>query len=101
MTRRRYLAGNWKMNLDRASVAGLLSALRARLPQDPGFDVAVFPPFPYLEMAVNACAGSPVTVGAQNCHFEAKGAFTGEVSATMVRDTGARRVIVGHSERRR
>jgi triosephosphate isomerase len=100
MTRRRYIAGNWKMNLDRASAAGLLSALVARAPHDPGFDVAVFPPFPYLQMAVAACAGSPVRVGAQNCHFEKKGAFTGEVSASMVRDVGASIVILGHSERR-
>ncbi len=88
------------MNLDRSSAAGLLSALKANLPHDPGFDVAVFPPFPYLERAVEACAGTPISVGAQNCWHERKGAFTGEVSADMVRDTGATRVILGHSERR-
>jgi triosephosphate isomerase len=88
------------MNLDRASASGLISALRARLPHDPGFDVAVFPPFPYLDAAVEACAGSPIAVGAQNCHFETKGAFTGEVSAAMVKDVGATRVLIGHSERR-
>ena len=62
--------------------------------------MAVFPPFPYLDAAVEACAGSPIAVGAQNCHFETKGAFTGEVSAAMVKDVGATRVLIGHSERR-
>ncbi|MBL8693236.1 MAG: triose-phosphate isomerase [Planctomycetes bacterium] len=100
MSRRRFIAGNWKMNLDRAGAAGLISALRAKLPHDPGFDVAVFPPFPYLELAVNACAGSCISVGAQNCSHELKGAFTGDVSATMILDLGARRVLLGHSERR-
>lgn len=88
------------MNLDRAGVLGLLSSLREAFAQDRGADVAVFPPFPYLALAVDVCAGTPIVVGAQNCHFEAKGAFTGEVSPQQVRDTGARSVILGHSERR-
>lgn len=100
MPRARYIAGNFKMNLDRAAVLGMASALRAALPHGPGFEVAIFPAFPYLELAVQACAGSFVAVGAQNCHFEKKGAFTGEVSVEMIRDAGATRVIVGHSERR-
>ncbi|MBI3820717.1 MAG: triose-phosphate isomerase [Planctomycetes bacterium] len=98
--RRRFIAGNWKMNLDRAGALGLISSLRSKLPHDPGFDVAVFPPFPYVEIVVNACAGTPIRVGAQNCYFEAKGAFTGEVSVSMIADLGATSVILGHSERR-
>jgi triosephosphate isomerase len=100
LNRRRYIAANWKMNHHRSAAAGYLTALRERVPRDPGFDVAIFPPFPYLELAVTLCAGTPIAIGAQNCHFEPKGAFTGEVAATMVRDVGASRVLVGHSERR-
>jgi len=100
VARRFLIAGNWKMNLDRSSAAGLVSALRSRLPRAPAYDVAVFPPFPYLDAVVVACAGSAVSVGAQNLHHERKGAFTGEVSPDMIRDCGATRVIVGHSERR-
>lgn len=88
------------MNLDRASAAGLASALRSKIAHNPGFDTAIFPPFPYLELCINSCAGSAVAVGAQNCYFEKKGAFTGEVSPEMIRDVGATIVIVGHSERR-
>lgn len=62
-------------------------------------DVAVFPPFPYLAEVVAAAAG--VGVGAQACHGEAKGAYTGSVSAAMIRDVGATHVLCGHSERRR
>lgn len=88
------------MNLDRAGALGLLSSLRAKLPHDPGFEVAVFPAACHLELAVNACAGSPIGVGAQNCYFEKKGAFTGEICPPMIADLNATRVILGHSERR-
>lgn len=100
MPRRRFIAGNWKMNLDRAGALGLASALRAKNPADAGIDLAVFPPFPYVEIVVNGLAGSPFSTGGQNCYFERKGAFTGEVSPDMLRDLGASRILVGHSERR-
>ena len=63
-------------------------------------DVAIAPPYTALAAAVNAAANSAIAVGAQNMHWEREGAFTGEVSAAMIRETGARYVIVGHSERR-
>ncbi len=94
-----FVAGNWKMNLDMASGLALVSSLRA-LHSDPAIDVAVMPPSVYLFGIVQAAAGSSIGVGAQNCWHETKGAFTGELSAEMIRETGCRYVILGHSERR-
>ena len=97
--RRKLVAGNWKMQGDRASNAALLSALAAaRLP--PAVDVALMPPYPYLEQARTLLAGSTIGLGAQDCSAELPGAFTGEVAASMLVDCGCRYVIVGHSERR-
>ena len=99
MTRRPFIAGNWKMHLDRASIADFCASIRdASLPDD--VTVGVFPPFVYLAETVEALAGTNVIVGAQTCRPEAKGAFTGEVAAVQVKDVGATHVIVGHSERR-
>lgn len=98
--RRLFIAGNWKMNLDLASARVLISELRARLSGHPPVDVAVCPPLPYLFPMARAVADSPIELGAQNCWSEPEGAFTGEVSATMLRDTGCKYVILGHSERR-
>ncbi|HRF01833.1 MAG TPA: triose-phosphate isomerase [Pirellulaceae bacterium] len=94
-----FIAGNWKMHLDRAGAIALASGIaKAELPA--GVDVAVCPPSPYLSDVVQATAGSKVGVGGQNCHFEAQGAFTGEVATAMLVDVGCRYVILGHSERR-
>ena len=96
--RRTLVAGNWKMNASVADTARLLDGIL-----DGGelsCDVAVFPPFPYLAHAISLLNGSPVQVGAQNCSEQSSGAFTGEVSADMLRDVGATMVIIGHSERR-
>lgn len=98
--RRPYLAGNWKMNLDRKGALALAGALREGLPELPDRDVAVFPPFVYIEPVAALLRGSPIRVGAQDVCEEASGAFTGEVSAAMLRDVGATSVLVGHSERR-
>ena len=98
--RRPFLAGNWKMNLDLASARALLSELRARLSGHPPVDIAVCPPLPYLFPMAKAVADSPIAMGAQNCWSDPKGAFTGEVSATMLKETGCKYVILGHSERR-
>ena len=97
-----FIAGNWKMNLDRAAVGGFCRALRAFAADAarPPCRLGVFPPFVYLPQVVEALAGSGVAVGAQTCHPAPEGAFTGEVSARMVKDVGASHVIVGHSERR-
>jgi triosephosphate isomerase len=88
----RYLIANWKMNLPPEGIDAFLGAMR-------GANVAVAPPCVYLKDVV-ARAPENVLVGAQNCADQKAGAFTGEVSASMLRDCGARFVIVGHSERR-
>jgi triosephosphate isomerase len=98
--RRPFLAGNWKMNLARRSALELALAVREHLGRSAEVDVAVAPPFVYVDEVARALLGSPVLVGGQNCCDEEQGAFTGEVSAAMLADVGARFVILGHSERR-
>jgi triosephosphate isomerase len=97
------VAGNWKMNKDRRGTQALVGDLVAGMRQLAGRalpTVVVAPPFPYLPEALVAAAGSPVQLAAQNCHAAAGGAFTGEVSATMLADLQVPFCIVGHSERR-
>ena len=98
--RRAFVAGNWKMNLDLAAARGLVSDLRSRLSPPPPIDVAVCPPAIYLFPMAKALVDSTIGLGAQNCYFETSGAFTGEVSPLMVKETGCTYVILGHSERR-
>jgi triosephosphate isomerase len=100
LVRRPFVAGNWKMNLDLASARALVSDLRARLSASPPLDVAVCPSFVLLFPMARAVADSPIRLGAQDCWSEPAGAWTGEVSAEMVRETGCAYVILGHSERR-
>ena len=100
MKRKPFLAGNWKMSLDRKASVELARGLRDALAGLNDRDVAVFPPFVYLDEVVQALAGSPIKVGAQNLCDEKNGAFTGEISAEMLVDVGAKLVLVGHSERR-
>ena len=88
------------MNLTQAASGSLVKALGDVLLAMDAVEVAVFPPFVYLSSAVEAAQGTPLLVGAQNIYHEPSGAFTGEVSADMVRDVGGRYVILGHSERR-
>jgi triosephosphate isomerase len=101
-TRKRLVAGNWKMNGDTVLNEHLLGELRASLEREPlpSVEVVVCPPFPYLAQAANRLAGSAIEWGAQNVCSKPNGAFTGEVSASMLADLGCRWVIVGHSERR-
>lgn len=95
------IAGNWKMHGRRDVVVELLAGLKTQLPAEPGADIAVFPPAIYIDLVSRELQGAPVAVGAQNvCDQSKDGAFTGEVSAEMLRDMGCRYVIVGHSERR-
>lgn len=94
------VAGNWKMNGDRARIARLLDALVPVLADLQGVEVAVCPPYPYIPMAVARLQGTSIAVGAQNLSDRDEGAFTGEVSGPMLADLGCRYVIVGHSERR-
>ena len=98
-----FIAGNWKMNLNGAEATALVEAVARGAPELPACELAVFPPFVHLREAAEAAVSAKgrLAVGAQNCHFEDRGAFTGEVSAPMARAAGATWVIVGHSERRR
>jgi triosephosphate isomerase len=102
MPRRPLVAGNWKMNGSKASLAEF-ARLAAGLAEGGlwrKLDLAVCPPAPLLYLASAAAIGSRIAVGAQDCHAEASGAFTGDVSAEMIAECGAAYVIVGHSERR-
>lgn len=96
--RRKWVGGNWKMHGSRAMASALLGAIVEA--KTDAVDVAVFPPFPYLREACAACAGSHIAVGGQDLSEHESGAFTGEVSAAMLRDVGCSAVLVGHSERR-
>ena len=98
--RRKYVAGNWKMNLTLTEAKSLIEGITAGLPADPPIDLAVFPPFVYLAPLAAKLVGGAIRLGAQNCYCEPKGAFTGEVSPAMLIDIGCRSVIIGHSERR-
>jgi triosephosphate isomerase len=101
---RMLLAGNWKMNGLKASLAEIRSLKRGLADEgtraDGPRDVLICPPATLIADAVKAAEGSPLAVGGQDCHGLASGAFTGDISAEMLRDAGATAVIVGHSERR-
>jgi triosephosphate isomerase (TIM) len=95
------IAGNWKMNTTASETAEFCSVLKGRVDGLAGaVDIAVFPSFTSLAAAVRVLAGTEVAVGAQNVHWETEGAFTGEISAPMLRELGVYAAIVGHSERR-
>jgi triosephosphate isomerase len=94
------IAGNWKMNGSKAETVELLNGIKAGIDGIVHSEVAVCPPFPYLYLAEQMLAGSAIGYGAQDCSRETNGAFTGQVSAAMLKDFGCKYVIVGHSERR-
>jgi triosephosphate isomerase len=94
------IAGNWKMNLNKAEAVALARAIAAASKDITGAELLVCPPHVYLDAVADAIAGSVVALGAQNMYFEGNGAFTGETSAAMLWDLRAKYVIVGHSERR-
>jgi triosephosphate isomerase (TIM) len=98
--RRPFIAGNWKMNTNRASAVALAEAVVKLAESAKGVDLAVCPPSCYLDAVSHAIAGSSVALGAQNMYHEKDGAFTGELSAAMLCDLGCKYVILGHSERR-
>ena len=98
--RRPLIAGNWKMNMDRAGGVALAKGLAERAREVPNVDLLVCPPNVYILPIAEAVKGTKLAVGGQNMHFEPSGAFTGEVSAAMLLDVGAKYVILGHSERR-
>jgi len=96
---RQLIAGNWKMNGLTAEAAAIAAALR-RGADGLACDVLVCPPATMLSTVAHILVGSACAVGAQDCHAESAGAYTGDLSAPMLRDAGAGWVIVGHSERR-
>ena len=98
--RRPFLAGNWKMHGDAAQAQRLATSLRERLSGHNDRDVAVFPTYVSIAAVARILEDSSIRVGAQNCHPAAEGAFTGEVSAPILKSVGASMVLVGHSERR-
>jgi triosephosphate isomerase len=98
--RPKFVAGNWKMFTSSASAKGLAATVAMKLGGDTRVQIAVCPPFPWLTAVADALKGTPVLLGAQNCHYEKEGAYTGEVSPVMLKDAGCALVIIGHSERR-
>jgi len=100
MARRVFIAGNWKMNTSAAAAVELAAAVAGELGDVDDVDLAVCPPFVHLAAVAAALKGTNVALGAQNCFYEDRGAFTGEVSTAMLKDAGCTYVIVGHSERR-
>ena len=99
VNRRPLVAGNWKLNGSRSANRSLVSAILDGLPAESDVDMVLCPPFVYLP-EVSAAAAGRAKVGAQDVAAQESGAFTGEVSATMLRDVGCDFVIIGHSERR-
>lgn len=98
--RKKLIAGNWKMNKTPADGVALVKEIALEIGRQTEVDVLVCPPATALESVGRALEGANVKLGAQNMHFEASGAFTGEVSAPMLRDLFVTHVILGHSERR-
>ncbi len=97
--RKAVIAGNWKMNKTRPEAKALIEELKP-LVANATCDVVACVPFTNLETALDAAKGSNIKIGAQNCHFEKSGAFTGEISADMLKEMGVEYVVTGHSERR-
>lgn len=98
-----FVGGNWKMNTTAASASALAFAVAEGVQRESlgaRCEVAVFPPFPYLDHCRKALGSSGVLLGAQDVYFEPDGAFTGEISVSMLKDLGVSVVLIGHSERR-
>ena len=96
-----FIAGNWKMYKSVAEAVAFVKELRGAVKGVAGVDIVLAPPFTALHAVADAARGSNIAVSSQNLHWEREGAFTGEVSAAMVKEAGAEFAIVGHSERRR
>lgn len=100
MTRRKLVAGNWKMNTTLAEAKALAAAVAQGVGASTKAEVAVCPPYLWIPAVAEALKGSPVALGAQDVSWETKGAFTGEVSPGMLLEAGCKYAIIGHSERR-
>jgi triosephosphate isomerase len=94
------VVANWKMHGGLAEARALAQAVRDGLKRPRGVEVTICPPFTALAAVAEVLAGSPLLLGAQNCHWEASGAFTGEISPAMLAEIGCHLVLLGHSERR-
>ncbi len=99
MSRRRIVAGNWKMNMTPAETTAFIAKLRP-LVENNDVDVVLCVPAIDIIPAITASRGTNIEIGAQNMHFEESGAYTGEISPNMLTDAGVKYVILGHSERR-
>lgn len=98
--RKPLVMGNWKLNGSKAFTKELIAGLKAELAGVEGCDVAIAPPVMYLAEAEAAIAGSQIALGSQNVDVNVQGAFTGDISTAMLKDFGAKYIIIGHSERR-
>ena len=100
MMRRRVFAGNWKMFMTASETKVLTNQLKSSLADAGDLEIVICPPYTSLAEACDKLMGTGIQVGGQNLHWEEKGAFTGEISASMLLDLGCTHVIIGHSERR-
>jgi triosephosphate isomerase (TIM) len=98
--RKKIIAGNWKMNKTVSEAQNLAAAIKRDLDSEAKVDVVLCPPFTAISAVSQAVSGTQIAVGAQNMHYEPSGAYTGEISAEMLREQYCRYVILGHSERR-
>lgn len=98
--RKKMVVANWKMNKTRTETRQFAEALRGQFPEGERAEIVICPPFTALDVVASVCRGSSIRWGGQNCFWEDKGAYTGEISATMLKDLGCDYVILGHSERR-
>ncbi len=98
--RKTIIAGNWKMNKTPAATRQLIEELKPLVSKAKWCDIVLCVPFVDIPNAIKATKGAKIAIGAQNMHFEASGAYTGEISADMLTDLGVKYVIIGHSERR-
>ncbi len=94
-----FIAANWKMNLDKKSILEFTKSLQ-KFKFSNHINTCIFPPLTYIDYLHNLIKNLPISIGGQNCHFKSFGAFTGEVSANFLKDTGCEYVLIGHSERR-
>ena len=99
--RKTIIAGNWKMNLNAEEAKKFITQLKPKAAQAKWCDVVLCVPFLQIPAAVRAAKHTKIAIGAQNCHFEENGAYTGEISWKMLADAGVKYVIIGRSERRR
>ena len=98
--RRTVIAGNWKMNFTPAEATAFINEIKPMVAGKDNCDIIFCAPYVTIDAAMKAAEGSNIKIGAENVHYEAKGAFTGEVSADMLKAIGVEYVIIGHSERR-